>query len=292
MGIGRRHRVAGRQSPHDRVPARREYTPDPDRVGLARLHARRARSRLFGAPSRAVRLAYVQIAGAGGADRKSGSSRSGRAPAPVGISQRRADVRSEGAARAGPHHYRGARPARRHRVSDNARRKNESSAGSEPRSARRLDGRNGADNLDPRKRQSSDSIHRPRDDRRAGAYSARAGSDIQHCVSSLPERRARRRRSRARQRRQECGRRRDGLPLSPARARRAWDRATQLQREADGRAPQLRDVLRPRHDDDLADDAAGLDRCDARVRDRERAEKARPGRRCQSRGGAGRAGDP
>ena len=45
-----------------------------------------------------------------------------------------------------------------------------------------------------------------------------------------------------------------------ARARGAGRRAAEQPRKADGRAAQLRDLLRPRHDDDRAHDAADLDR--------------------------------
>ena len=69
-------------------------------------------------------------------------------------------------------------------------------------------------------------------------------------------------------------------------------RAPEQPGEADGRAAQLRHLLRPRHDDDRAHDAADLAPGDGGARDRERAAQARARRRREPRGGAGRPGDP
>ena len=54
-------------------------------------------------------------------------------------------------------------------------------------------------------------------------------------------------------------------------ARGAGRRAAEQPGEADGRAAQLRHLLRPRHDDDRAHDAADLDAGDVGARDRQRA---------------------
>src|SRR5881398_807491 len=77
-----------------------------------------------------------------------------------------------------------------------------------------------------------------------------------------------------------------------ARARSARHGAALLAGEVDGRAAELRDLLRPRHVDDGPADGAGVGAGDAGARHRERVAQALGRGRRKSRGGARRPSDP